>query len=676
MKVRWGIGVGVLLLWLILYVAVSGGLLKTVEERGTDLLWRLAATTEPERRVIVVDIDDRSLAEHGPWPWAPAVMGELVRKLDAQRVSAKLFDIVFPQERGGSTEFSRALAQSDPPPGQDAPQSGQHQAISRISPAWLSQVFALRGETTLRLGVPTGHISDIGCHPAGAEATGVIANAYGLHHRAGHITPALDADGAVRRVPALVCYEGRTYPALSLAALTRGGADGNAEENLRLRVGAVLTEPHWVLETPALPGYQIGLDGAGQIRVPFRQSRQSFLSVSAADVMAGRVPTGLLDGAWVIIGASAFGLSDVIPTALGSAVSGAEIHAQLLTAMLDDQIPFTPRGAGWVQGGYVLLGVGLLLLIVIGSPLTVGRRVVLQPLVAMVLAAGAYGLHASLLVWGGWYLGWVAPAVALLTMGVAMGVAEHALSQETRVRLFQNLSSYISPPVAQRVALAVPTDQIEAHRAQVTVLVADVNNFSAYCEARSPEDAARVLHRFYSTASDIMLRHGGVVQEMVGDRLLAVFNGVTPCPEHAMQAINSAGQIWLHCGEELPNTLAQGLEPMSVSIGIETGTVLQGSFGAAQRRVHTVLGQTVTVALRLCAMTNDLAYPILVGEGAAQQVLPRIDQPQSMLKPLGSFLLPGLSQGTKVYTPKHAMQINVATDLANLEYLRQKSFST
>ena len=88
--------------------------------------------------------------------------------------------------------------------------------------------------------------------------------------------------------------------------------------------------------------------------------------------------------------------------------------------------------------------------------------------------------------------------------------------------------------MAQHVALAAPTDQIQAQRVDVTVLVADVNNFSAYCEARSPEDAARVLHRFYSTAADTVQQHGGVVQKWLAT-VLAVFNGISPCPDHALQ---------------------------------------------------------------------------------------------------------------------------------------------
>ena len=73
-----------------------------------------------------------------------------------------------------------------------------------------------------------------------------------------------------------------------------------------------------------------------------------------------------------------------------------------------------------------------------------------------------------------------------------------------------------------------------------------------------------------------------------------------------------------------------------IGVGIETGTALVGSFGLARRRTHTVLGQTVTVAARLQALTADVAEPILLGSGAAKHL------PEGTLYSLGDFLLEGL----------------------------------
>jgi adenylate cyclase len=623
--------------------------LQLASERGTDLVWRLVQTHQPERRVVVVDIDDESLSQVGPWPWTRPVLADLVRKLDAAGAGLKLFDITFPDQREGTVEFSRALSE------------GGRQG----SPAVLGQVFALRHESVLQVGEPAGALPGEGCLEAATPAQGVIANVRQLHPLAGHISPVIDADGTVRKVPAVVCYAGRNYTAISVAGLT-----ALADQAPHIERGQGLWAPAWRLHLDALPGMPVALDEKGLMRVPFHQSRASFVSISASDVLQNKAPVGLLKGAVVLVGASAFGLSDVVSTALGSTVSGTEVHAQLLAGMLDGSTPYTPRAAWLLQ----LASAGVLSLALMalgtGKPLHQRRRVVLLPLAALAGAALLYLLHALALWSLHIHISWAQPALAVLLLGLCLGIAEHARSLHVKDRLYENLASYIPSRVAEKIALTVPTGEIEAQRSQVTILAADIRNFSAYCEARTPEDAARVLHRFYKTASEIIAAHGGVVEEMVGDSLLAVFDGPLPCPDHSRQALLAARQIWLRCGEELPNTSGQGLEPMAIGVGVESGTALLGSFGAANRRVHTVLGRTVTVALRLSDLTADLAYPILVGPGVAAQIEPRLDEPDLLLKPLGSFILPGLTQSGKIFTLYNLLNASVEQEQQTLDLLK------
>lgn len=649
-----------LLLWLFC-VLVFGSAVKMADERGTDLVWRLTAQTEAERRVIVVDIDDASLARLGPWPWPRPLVAQLVRQLDGYGVGLKVFDVVFPDDREGTPELAAALAARD-------------KVADAQAPNVLAQVFAIRNESTLRVGQPVGSMPEAGCSVPGPVASGVIANVANLHHRAGHISPVLDADGAVRRIPAVICFGGRSYPTLALAALSSLGPAETGSPPISFARSRTLWEAPWSVSFSALPGRSFAMDEAGQLRVPFKLERGAFTSVSAVDVIERRVSPGLLQGAWVVVGASAFGLSDTVPTALGGAVSGSDVHAQLLTALVDGTVPLTPNGAVLLQLGFVLAGLLLLLALVRGHPLR-RRSATWIPFAALAAGGAAFVAHGLLLHFVGWHIGWAAPALALVLFGSAFSMLEHSGSQQAMLRLFGNLASYVPRQVAEKIALTLPSDEIQAQRSDVTILAADIRNFSAYSEARSPEDTARVLHRFYSTASEIISAHGGVVEEMVGDSLLAVFNGPLACEEHALQGVRAAREIWVQCGEQLPNTTGQRLEPLAISIGIETGTALIGSFGTAQRRVHTVLGLTVTVALRLRDMTADLAYPILVGPGAAQYLPARIDEPTTGLKSLGVFLLPGLRNSCKIYTLRHLLQPDGPSDRQALDHINQQTFA-
>lgn len=645
------------LAWL-LWIVVSPGSLKQFDERSTDFLWQATASKNPERRVILIDIDDASLAQVGSWPWTRDKMAELTRKLDQQGVGLKLFDVVFSDAPSGSAELSQALAAHD-----------------SESPSVLAQVFALRNESQLRLGTLAGAVSGVGCQTPSMPAQGFIANVPGLHDRAGHITPMLDTDGAVRQIPGFVCFDDKTYPSLTLAglaAVTQAAATAQHSPTLLPIAGVGPWQPVWQLVLPGLPNIRIGMDAQGQIRVPYGIDRYALASISAADVLQEKVPAEMLKGAWVIVGTSAFGLTDAVPTALGGAVSGAEVHAQLLAAILDNAVPYTPLAANWLQFVYVLLAVGGLLALAAGRPLSERRAVVSLPLVAAVFVAFGFFLHAIALLKAGWFVGWAGSALAIGFAGGALALGEHARSLLEKGRLYRNLSSYVSSPVAEKIALTEPTGEIEARRSDVTVLAADLQNFSRYCEARPPEDAARVLHRFFSTAETIIQAHGGVVEEMVGDSLLAVFNGLLACENHSLHALTAARELWLRCSEELPNSAGIGLEPLSVSVGLESGMALVGSFGPARRRVHTILGQTVTIALKLQALTADLAYPVLVGQSAAERMGLQFEQPHLALKPLGSFLLPGLQQACKVFTLRALLQPGSIAEQSTLLYLYQQ----
>jgi adenylate cyclase len=134
---------------------------------------------------------------------------------------------------------------------------------------------------------------------------------------------------------------------------------------------------------------------------------------------------------------------------------------------------------------------------------------------------------------------------------------------------------------------------------------------------------------------------------------MAIWNTPTACPDHPLRAFVAANELVEECNRLFPEIPPPGLEPLAVGVGIETGEALVGSFGPAERRTHTALGETVTVASRLTAMTGDLAHPLLVGEKAAEKITAlmasRAEPGLPHLAPLGTFLLEGLRRPRHIY---------------------------
>jgi adenylate cyclase len=382
------------------------------------------------------------------------------------------------------------------------------------------------------------------------------------------------------------------------------------------------------------------------MRVSYQMPRAGFASVSAVDVLQGKVPQSLLKGAWVLVGSTAFGGGDAVPTPQGGAVGGVEVHAHMMSAALDGGTPFVPA---WAPVWPLATGLLALVVLVLSLRASGAKAAWVVPLVAVATGAIIFGLHAWLLLGMHQWLGWGQPVLFLALAASLLTATEMLRVRAERERLFENLSSYLPAGAARRVAFEGPSAQVVAETREATVMLVDLRNFSAYCEERAPEDAATVLHLFYTTLDRIVAEHGGVVEQMVGDGLTAVWNGSSPCNQHAKKALQAAEVIWKEGVAQLPKVASRKTPPLDIGIGIETGPVLVGSFGPARRRVHTVMGEAVSVAARLEKLTSELGYPVLIGPNARAQA----DCTEA--QKIGDFLLAGMRTPRTVY----ALQIQV-----------------
>ena len=185
----------------------------------------------------------------------------------------------------------------------------------------------------------------------------------------------------------------------------------------------------------------------------------------------------------------------------------------------------------------------------------------------------------------------------------------------------------------------------------MTLLNADLRNFSRFGEARPPEEAAAMLHYFFTCATEVVEAHGGELQEFRGDGILALWQAADS--KAAGQALAAASALNAALDRSLlPGRSLQGLEPLALGVSIEQGPVLLGSIGPAHRRTHTVLGDTVSITLRIQEMTAGLAQPVLVGECAARQL------GNTGLISQGSYLLSGLQTPHTLFAPAPSASVS------------------
>jgi len=612
---------------------------RNVEEQVGGIGWTLIADKTPEERFSIVAIDEKSLQEIGPWPWSRQTMAQLSQRLADAGVQLQIYDIAFPESRVGDEAFVAALQNTK---------------------AVLSQVPDLQnaGEV-IRSGQLSHPLSGVACSNV-PQAQNFVGNAPAFSGIAkGHIAPWVDSDGAVRKVPAMVCVDGQAYPAIGISALIQ--ATGASSWQATVTGGPGLFDASRQLTLGAYPGLVVPLDDAGNLRVSFRNDPDAYQAFSATDILNGRIAPELLDGSWVLIGYTAFGLIDIVPTPYDGAAAGVEVQARILGSILDNEVPYTPRVSGVLLTLLGLCFAAVLWMLASARDKTASYGLAAS---ALLLPLSALALHMLMLAQVNLWLGWIGPALFGFVAPSLLLLHELARVRLERGRVFGNLSSYLPAEVAEEIAFALPDSSINAHRENVTLLSADLRNFSAYGESRPPEEAAALLHYFFVRTTEIIEKHAGTVHEFKGDSLLAIWNGSDSVAANA--ALQAALTMQQTMVEVLPQHPPAGLEPLALGIGIEQGPVLIGSIGPAHRRTHTLLGETVTITLRIQEMTADLAHPVLIGECAARQLS------EKALISQGSYLLNGLRNPHILYAPplRDPSQLSARNDAPSLRLLR------
>jgi adenylate cyclase len=342
-------------------------------EYGTyDILLRAAPTRPPLDRIVIVDIDDRSLSTVGQWPWRRDVLGQLIDRLRDAGASTVALDIIFAEpdrSEGSSASPDATLA--------DTLRSGR--VVLGYALTFDGAPHSSPDCVRHPVGLPVIRQGDDGSHAPVFRATGAICNLPVLTEAAGaagFLNASPDPDGLLRRVPLLMDLHGQLYPSLALAAV----ADAAGLRPAALRV-ANMNSSSLVLDDRSIP-----LDGRSNLLLRFRGPKRTFPYISAVDVLRDRVSAATFTDKIVFIGTTALGTREVVSTPLDTLFAGVEVQATVADNLLQqDVIHRTEYGAAIETQVVIALGLVAALLMRRYGP-----------------ARGALGVALSLLaLWGG-----------------------------------------------------------------------------------------------------------------------------------------------------------------------------------------------------------------------------------------------------------------------------------
>ena len=652
MKQRWIRTVLGLLLTLIMLIPVIQGdrpeLLERFEYDLYDIRLKQFLADDKDPRIVIVDVDEKSLATEGRWPWNRTKLALMLDQLfDQYGVAIVGFDMVFSEADqsvdlgelkqylalSGSQNIDDALAALD---------SDQHftQAV-QDRPVVLGYLFD-RSPKKLQIGHPgsavISHDPTLDRLPI-PEANGVISSLNRLQNVAvwnGFFdNPMVDSDGVYRRVPVLQRYQDEYYPSLALAMLLALFA----EESVAPIVETDATGERNALVAVDAAGMHIPVDQHGAVLVPYRGPQGSFPYISATDVIRGTADPSQLEGAIVLVGTSAAGLLDLRVTPMSNRYSGVEVHANILSGMLDERIQHQPDytlGVELVQ----LLVSGILLSLIIPRTSVLISTLITFAWVGAIVAANLYAWSEML---------WVIPLGYTLIMISVLYLFQQTtgyfFEARNKAQLANQFGQYIPPEVVEELSQQDQSVQLTGENREMTVFFSDVRGFTHLSEQLNPQQLTRLMNIYLSGMTKIIHEQKGTVDKYIGDAVMAFWGAPLKDENHARHALQSALKM-IEVLPQLNQELARENLPMvSVGMGINSGPMNVGNMGSNFRMAYTVMGDSVNLASRLEGLTKYYGVPLLVSGELASQV------PEYLYRKLDRVQVKGRTEPVDILEP-------------------------
>ncbi len=626
---------------------------------GFDALQRAAPRPDadavrPGSGVVVVDIDEASLAREGQWPWPRSTVARLIGRLQDAGAAAIGLDVVFAEPDRSSPAALALLWQRE-------------HGLSVTAPGGTLPDYDGELRAAMARGrVVTGYVllpADDGRTPAVANGVALVGagdpanlDAYG---GAVPNLPAFDGaaagqgffslnvaghDETVRRIPLFAALKGSVVPSLTAEVLRVAQGD-EAELALRAERGGGLGEG-LTSYTARVGEVSVPLDPDGAMRLRFG-AHDPARTLSAGRVLAGTDVDleRAVAGRVVLVGTSALGLADLRPTPLRAFEPGVYVHAAAVEqAMAGDVL----TRAFWLPR----VELDLACLFGLAVALMVAWRGARAGATALALGAGLMA-GSVLLCFTRLHL-LVDASLPLVTAAAAfvLALAARHLATERRARhLRAAFGQYLSPQLVDALARDPGRLKLGGEERDMTFLFTDLEGFTAFTEAVSPSLLVSTLNRYLDGVCAVVLDHGGTIDKIVGDAVHVMFNAPLDQPDHALRAVRCALAIDAFAGEfaraaERETDIGRAFG--TTRIGINTGRAVVGNFGGARRFDYTAHGDAINTAARLEAANKRLGTRICVAASTVAAVGADVDLG---FRPIGALGLKGKAVRVEVFAP-------------------------
>jgi adenylate cyclase len=577
---------------------------ETARLKSFDLIQKYDTPTMSED-VVIVEIDEKSIEQNGQWPWKRTVLADVIWRLREAGAGIIVLPILFSEEDrlGGDMDLAQALVQN----GVVIAQAGTTQTNKNAVPRGVAKI----GDPLPWLFEWPGMLGPIPLLGDNVDGVGVV-----------NTTP--EIDGVVRRLPLLMRVGEEVYPSVAL-------------EVIRVAVGD--------------PSYQVkaGEGGVIALRVPkfktiktdqyariWLRWNKEFETISITDDFSS------VAGKTVIIGNTAEGISTIIATPNGEQYSHTAMAVSLQTVINGENIVRLDT-ATFLE--YVAAGVLAIIIILLAgfAPYWLVGAVLLT-----VWSGTAYGAyfyfvkHLQL-----WDASWIILVTTITGFHAVFNrfVKEFSLKQQIK----KQFEHYLAPAMVKKLQKDPSLLKLGGETRIMTFMFSDIRGFTPISEKYkgNPEGLTKLINRFLTRMTDIIIKNGGTIDKFMGDCIMAFWNAPIDDPEHEENAVQAA----IEMQEELKLLNAEltkeNLPNINIGIGINTGEALVGNMGSNQRFDYSVIGDAVNLASRLESSSKTLGKTLIIGEDTVKAAKLNYD-----FDYVDKITVKGKTEEIKVYTVK------------------------
>ncbi len=573
-----------------------------LDNKGKDIFFTSRGYIEPKNKVIVVDIDEKSLNYFGQYPWERTVLASVIHKLTEMGVAVVGLDVMFPEEdRSSPHKFAEKFGLA----GEYENNDEIFASVVANTPTILGYTFNLNAkEFVLRDApmLPATFIEDGLTEYNNYMITSqdVILNIPTIQdnsYSSGFFNNTPDQSGIIRSVPLVIKYDDEVFSSLALEMVRAisGVEMINIIYNANGIGGVLLGEKF------------IPTDRYGRLLANFRGPGFTFEYISAVDIYKGEVDPKKIEGAIALVGTSAAGLLDIRAIPFDSVYPGVEVHATVIDNILTGDFLTKPS---WIEGLDIVVIVGIVFILTILFHILSANFVLL--LLPFIFAGVFYGIYHMMFV-DGIVMNTLFPFLALVLTTIILMIVNLFFEQKQKKLIKGKFAAKVSPAVMEDLIKSGNSDVMVGHEREITVMFSDVRNFTNISESMpNAKTLIEFLNEYMDPMTEIIVKYGGTVDKFIGDAIMAYWNAPIDVDNHPTKAVDATIEQLHACvplnkkikeDPRFANTVKMserlGVEPIEIGIGLNTGVAVVGEMGSKGRSDYTAIGDPINLGARL-----------------------------------------------------------------------------